>query len=224
VNTGQLAVEQSTVIPVQDAAANLRPRGVRVHAIGSLRVSLGRLALQSLGGPKAGAKQALGLFGFLFDRADRGVEKDEAVEVIWPDAALGVADAAFHRTMLGLRGTLHGGGFGEAVEFRNGRYVLASGLVSWADIWELERLINASAAATESPARIELLETCRQLNAADYMDDCPFFSTSVYVERRRAMLRAVRHAVLLELAELYAAAGHLALATIRRAEAGAVDD
>jgi two-component SAPR family response regulator len=185
-------------------------------------VTLGRLPIHSLGGPKAGANQALGLFAFLFDRGGLGVEKDEALEVIWPDAPLSVADTAFHRTMLGLRSTLRAGGFGDAVEFRNGRYVLASGLVSWSDTWELERMIDASASSTDLRARIELLESCRQLNRADYMDDCPFFGTSVFVEARRAMLRAVRGAVLVELAELYDSLGHHALGAIRSAEADGV--
>lgn len=212
-------------IPIQPhLAASLQPRGLRVHAIGPLRVGLGRLPLHSLGGAKAGANQALAMFAFLFDRGMQGVEKDEAVETIWPDASLTMADTAFHRTLLGLRGSLRAGGFGDAVEFRNGRYVLASGLISWADTWELERLINASAVSPDRQHRIDLLEHCRQLNQADYMDDCPFFGTSVYVESRRSMLRAVRHAVLAELAGLYRSAGHLALGAIRSAEADAVGE
>jgi two-component SAPR family response regulator len=213
-------------IPIQPhLAAGLRPRGVRVHALGPLRVGLGRLPLHALGGAKAGANQALALFAFLFDRGMQGVEKDDAIETIWPDASLTMADTAFHRTLLGLRGSLRAGGFGDAaVEFHNGRYVLASGLVSWADTWELERMINASATTSDPQARIDLLEQCRQLNQADYMDDCPFFGTSVYVEARRSMLRAVRQAVLAELAGLYRDAGHLALGAIRAAEADAVGE
>jgi two-component SAPR family response regulator len=203
-------------------AADARPRGVRVRSLGPLVVSLGRLPLHSLGGPKAGANQARGLFAFLYDRGQEGVEKDEAIELIWPDLDLTFADTAFHRTLLGLRGTLAGGGFGDAIEFRHGRYVLASGLISWSDTWELEHKIDASATTTDPRARIELLEACRQLNRADYMDDCPFFGDSVFVEKRRAMLRAVRLAVLVELSELYAAAGHRALGAIRAAEADVV--
>ena len=213
------------IILIQDHRAAIpRPRAVRVHAIGSLRVHFGRTPIESLGGPKAGTNQALGLFAFLFDRGQQGVEKDEVIEVVWPDASLAVADTAFHRTLLGLRGSLRAGGFGDAVEFRNGRYVLASGLISWSDTWELEGMIDASATTSDVRDRIQLLESCRQLNRADYMDDCPFFGTSVYVEARRSLLRAVRQAVLVELAELYASSGHHALATVRRAEADGVGD
>lgn len=221
----QVGAAQAPIIPIEDhLALGQRPRSVRVHAIGPLRVQFGRIPIQSLGGPKAGANQALGLFAFLFDRGLQGFEKDEALETIWPEASLTIADTAFHRTLLGLRGSLSAGGFGDAVEFRNGRYVLASGLVSWSDTWELERMIDASASTPDLQARIDLLEACRQLNQSDYMDDCPFFGTSVYVEPRRSMLRAVRHAVLVELAELYVASGHHALGTIRRAEADAVSE
>lgn len=226
-NSAQFTVVDTPVIPIQDhhlSAVGPRPRGVRVRSIGSLVISFGRLPIHSLGGPKAGANQALGLFAFLFDRGPRGVEKDEAVEIIWPDASLSIADTAFHRTLLGLRGSLAAGGFGDAIEFRNGRYVLASGLISWSDAWELERTIGASASTDELAGRIELLEACRQLNQADYMDDCPFFGTSVFVEPRRAMFRAVRQAVLVELADLYATLGRHALAAMRRAEAEAVDE
>ena len=224
-NSAQLHATEAPIILIQDhRAAGQRPRAVRVHAIGSLRVHFGRTPIDSLGGPKAGTNQALGLFAFLFDRGLQGVEKDEVIEVIWPDASLTVADTAFHRTLLGLRGSLRAGGFGDAIEFRNGRYVLASGLISWSDTWELERMIDASASTSDGRARIELLEACRQLNRAGYMDDCPFFGTSVYVEARRSLLRSVRRAVLVELAELYASSGHHALSTIRAAEADVVSE
>ena len=222
-NTAHIAVMSTAPIPIDSAGAQTRLRGLRINAIGPMRVSLGRMAIQSLGGRKAGTNQALGLFGFLFDRERRGVDKDEVIEMIWPDSAIDLADTAFHRTLLGLRGTLRGAGFDDAIRLMNGRYVLASGLVSWSDTWELERLIDLTSATTDVQARVELLERCRRLNAADYMDDCPFFGTSVFAEPRRTTLREVRHAVLLELAELYSASGHQALAALRRSEARAVD-
>jgi two-component SAPR family response regulator len=223
-NTAPLGTTDAPIISIRERlASGPRPRGLRVHAIGSLRLQHGRLTIQSLGGPKAGANQALGLFAFLFDRGQQGLDKDEAIEVIWPDAPLDVADTAFHRTLLGLRGTLRAGGIGEAVSFRGGRYVLESGLVSWSDVSELEQAIEASAVTPDRRTRAELLETCRQINRADYMDDCPFFGTSVQVESSRALLRTVRHAVLVELSRLYASEGHLALSAVRRAEADALE-
>lgn len=218
-----LPIGSSTPMPFpMPGRATSRPLGVSVHAIGTLRVQRGRVQIHALGGPKAGANQALGLFAFLFDRADRGVDKDEAVELIWPDVSLTVADTAFHRTMLGIRGSLRTGGLGDAVDYRGGRYVLSPGLISWSDVAELEQLLEESASTLDASRRIKLLEACRQLNRADYMDDCPFFGTSVYVEPRRALCRAVREAVLVELADVYEAAGHRALAALRRAEAAAV--
>ena len=218
-NSAHLAVVPTAPTPIQAIATHRGPRGLRVTAIGSMRVSLGRLTIHSLGGPKAGANQALGLFGFLFDRGRHGIDKDDAIEMVWPDMPMDQADTAFHRTILGLRGTLRAGGFDDSIQLVNGRYVLASGLVSWSDIWEVERLVDRSAATRNLRRRIELLEDCRRLNAADYMDDCPFFGTSAFAEPRRRMLRDVRHAVLLELAGIYAASGHGALAAIRRSEA-----
>jgi two-component SAPR family response regulator len=224
--TAQLAVVPTASIPIHDPAIHTGPRGLRVNAIGSMRVSQGRLTIRALGGPKAGNNQALGLFGFLFDRGRQGVDKDDAIEMIWPDVPIEMADTAFHRTILGLRGTLRGGGFDDAIQLVNGRYALASGLVSWSDTWEVEWLVDRSAASRSARQQVESLEACRQLNAADYMDDCPFFGSSAFAEPRRRMLREVRHAVLLELAALYDASGHRALAAIRRSEARdvAVDD
>jgi two-component SAPR family response regulator len=218
-HTAHLAVVRTALPPVHDASPQPALRGLRVDAIGPMRVSLGRMTIRALGGPKAGTNQALGLFGFLFDRGLRGIDKDDAIEMIWPDVPIEVADSAFHRTILGLRGTLRGGGFDDAIQLTNGRYALASGLVSWSDTWEVERLVDRSSATRSVRQRTELLETCRRLNAADYMDDCPFFGASAFAEPRRRMLREVRHAVLIELAELYDASGHRALGAIRRSEA-----
>lgn len=217
--TAHLAVVRTAPIPFNDAAVQTAPRGLRVNAIGPIRVSQGRLTIHTLGGPKAGANQALGLFGFLFDRGRHGIDKDDAIEMIWPDVPIDLADTAFHRTIFGLRGTLRGGGFDDAIQLVNGRYALASGLVSWSDTWEVERMVDQSSTTRSTRQRTDLLEACRRLNAADYMDECPFFGVSAFAEPRRRMLREVRQAVAVELAAIYDASGHKALAAIRRSEA-----
>ena len=68
--------------------------------------------IERWGGDKAGTRQAEALFAFLFDRGERGVAKDEVLELIWPDTDLERADLAFHRTMVGLRRTLDPGAAG----------------------------------------------------------------------------------------------------------------
>jgi two-component SAPR family response regulator len=191
---------------------------LRLEVIGSIRVHRGSVALTALGGPKAGANQALGLFGFLFDRDTRGVEKDEALELIWPESSLPVADTAFHRTILGLRQTLSTSGVAETIRFQSGRYYLGDGVVGPSDLADLEDLLDASATETDLRRRIAILERCRSLNRGAYMDDCPFYGTSVYVEVRRSLVRSVMSAILLELGGLYEAGGHPALAAMRRAE------
>ena len=119
--------------------------------------------MEAIGGPKAGAHQALGLFAFLFDRDIRGMEKDEAIELIWPESPLPVADMAFHRTMLGLRRSL-GGSTPDIIEFRAGRYFLSETLIASSDLADLEDLLDASGRENEPGARIALLERCRSLN------------------------------------------------------------
>ncbi len=80
--------------------------GLRVFALGPLRMERGGTRIEHWGGDKAGSRQAQGLFAFLYDRGERGVAKDEVLELIWPDVDLERADLAFHRTMAGLRATL----------------------------------------------------------------------------------------------------------------------
>lgn len=212
------------------AVRALRPLAVptavplRLEVVGSMRMQRGGLPLPAIGGPKAGTNQALGLFAFLFDRDTRGVDKDEALELIWPEASMPVADTAFHRTMLGLRRTLAGDGQGEVIAFRTGRYFLDESIVASSDLADLEDLLEASGTVTDPRARIALLERCRALDRGPYMDDCPYYGTSTFVEVRRTLVRSVMTAVLRELGDLYEASGHLALAAMRRAEVGPVPD
>jgi two-component SAPR family response regulator len=191
---------------------------LRLEVIGSLRVWRGADRLTAVGGPKAGTNQAVGMLAFLFDRETRGVDKDEAIELIWPESPLSVGDTAFHRTMLGLRRTLARAGAPDVIEYRAGRYFLADGVVGASDLAELEDLLEASASEYDPTRKATLLEQCRALNRGAYMDDCPFYGTSTFVEVRRSLVRSVMTAVLFELGDLYEAAGHVALATLRRAE------
>ncbi len=111
--------------------------GVRVFALGPLRVERDGTRIEHWGGDKAGSRQAQGMFAFLYDRGEHGVAKDEVLELIWPDVDLERADLAFHRTMGGLRSTLdpdHRKGDGSAVRFAHDRYRLADPVVAWSDV------------------------------------------------------------------------------------------
>ena len=81
-------------------------RTLRVTALGPFTVERSGKRVKSWGGPKAGSRQALALFAFLLDRGQRGVAKDEFIDVIWPDADVAQGDLNFHRTLGGLRATL----------------------------------------------------------------------------------------------------------------------
>jgi two-component SAPR family response regulator len=52
----------------------------------SARFAWSGTPIERWGGDKAGSRQAQGLFAFLYDRGERGVAKDEVLELIWPDA------------------------------------------------------------------------------------------------------------------------------------------
>src|SRR5438552_2028398 len=103
---------------------------LRVYALGTFRIERRGIPIYQLGGPKAGNRQAAGLFAFLFDRAERGATKDEIIDMIWPDVPMECADTAFHRTLGGLRRTLITGQVAEPIRLQNDRYRLARRLWS----------------------------------------------------------------------------------------------
>jgi DNA-binding SARP family transcriptional activator len=190
-------VERSDVAP-----------GVRIFALGPLRVEREGARIEHWGGDKAGSRQAQGMFAFLYDRGERGVAKDEVLELIWPDIDLERADLAFHRTMGGLRSTLdpdHRRGDRSAVRFASDRYRLADPLVAWSDV---DAFLGAlDAAAADPVGRIRLLEVARRLYRGEYLDDCPYYGDSAFVEHRRAHLRGRFVDLVVTLGEAYESGG-----------------
>ena len=185
------------------------PQGLRVFALGPLRMERGGTRIEHWGGDKAGSRQAQGLFAFLYDRGERGVAKDEVLELIWPDVDLERADLAFHRTMAGLRATLDPDkrrGGGAAIRFGNDRYRLDGSVVAWSDVDAFLATLDAASAA-DRPARTRLLEEARRLVRGEYLDDCPYYGDSVFVEERRILLRSRFVDLVTALGEAYEASG-----------------
>ena len=168
--------------------------GLHVFALGPLRAERDGELVRQWGGEKAGTRQAEALFAFLFDRGERGVTKDEAVELIWPDVDLDRADLAFHRTLGGLRRTLEPGRGqrqgSKAIAFSNDRYRLDPDVVAWTDVATFEQRLTDAGAATDPAAALAALAEARSLYRGDYLDDCPFYGDGAYVEDRRELLRA----------------------------------
>jgi len=115
------------------------------------------------------------------------------VELIWPDVDLERADLAFHRTLGGLRSTLQPGRVGRdrsaAITFHNDRYRLDSSLIEWSDVVAFEERIAAASAAADPGESLLSLERARSLYRGDYLDDCPFYGDSSFVEERREYFR-----------------------------------
>jgi len=195
-----------------EAALTAREPGVtslRVYALGPFRVEVDGVEVRQWGGPKAGSRQAEAAFAFLFDRGERGVTKDEMVEVIWPDVDLEHADLAFHRTLVGLRGILEPGRpphqASRAVVFHNDRYRLAPELIAWSDVAEFDNLL---AGTDDERDIVERYEEARRLYRGDFLDDCPFYGDSAYVEERRTLVRGRCIDLLVALGERYARQEH----------------
>ena len=202
---------QATILHAALAGHPREIEPLRVLALGPLRVERDGVQIERWGGEKAGTRQAEALFAFLFDRSERGVAKDEAIELLWPDGDLERADLAFHRTLGGLRATLEPGrsaGTGAAaIRYVNDRYRLSPAIVGWSDVDAFLTALEEARAETDPQSQLRHLEGARALYRGDYLDDCPFYGDSVHVEGRRALLRARVVDLLVELGERYEASG-----------------
>jgi DNA-binding SARP family transcriptional activator len=161
------------------------------------------------------------------------VSKDEAEELIWPDLDLEKADTAFHRTISALRRTLEPGlrrgNESRTVAYHHERYWLDPATVAWCDADAFGALVERGhtllrQGETEA-ARTGFAEALA-LYRGDYMDDCPFFGDSSYVEERRVELRGQRIDTLLALGAVYERLGQAgeAATCYRRALAAADGD
>jgi hypothetical protein len=217
---------ESTATSLHEALVrrSVGPAGLRVFALGPLRVEREDESIERWGGEKAGTRQAQALFAFLFDRGERGVAKDEALELIWPDTDVERADLAFHRTLGGLRHTLdpQRDGGKRTIRFHNDRYRLDDAVVDWSDVAVFLARLDQARVSTERADRLRLLEEARALYRGEYLDDCPFYGDSVYVEDRRASLRGRSIDLLVALGEGYESSGDRASAAAAYREAVAV--
>lgn len=132
-----------------------------MFALGPSRVERDGEMIERWGCAKAGSRQAEAMFAFLFDRGERGVTKDEFLEVIWPDIGLDRADPAFHRTVGGLRRTLDNAvgaaGTGNAITYRNDRYRLRPDMIGYSDVAAFQEKSTAASASTDSSDAIACL-------------------------------------------------------------------
>ncbi|HEX9767159.1 MAG TPA: hypothetical protein VGA36_10385 [Nitriliruptorales bacterium] len=202
------------------------PPGLRVFALGTLRVERGEERIQRWGGEKAGTRQAQALFAFLFDRGERGLAKDEALELIWPDTDLERADLAFHRTLGGLRHTLDPPGRSgrQVIRFYNDRYRLDPAVIDWSDVSAFLARLDDARATTDRAEALRLLEAARAFYRGEYLDDCPFYGDSAHVEDRRDALRGRCVDLLLALGEGYEQSGDRVSAAAAYRDALAMTD
>jgi two-component SAPR family response regulator len=226
---GQQVESSGSALSEALAEAGTPSTALRIHALGPLRAERNGEPIRRWGGEKAGSRQAEGLFAMLLDRGERGVTKDEILELIWPDVDLDRADVAFHRTMLGLRSVLQPGRRGRAsqaaITFHNDRYRLDPSVVGWTDVAEFERLVGDAGRATGAEGT-RMLEEARALYRGDYLDDCPYYGDSADVEDRRSALRSRQVDLLVELGRRHADRGDrpAAAACYREAQALADDE
>lgn len=205
--------------------------GLRVYALGSLRVERNGEVITRWGGDKAGTHQAEALFALLFDRRGRGISKDDAVEVIWADADLEDTkriDNAFHRTLTGLRRTLEPdlkhASKSQIIRFHRSRYWLEPGAIAWCDTDTFVHLVERGTTWFHQGRHGDAIETLKQAvqyYRGDYMDDCPFFGDSVYVEESRQNLLTRYIQAQIHLSVLYELQGRMGEAATAFQEAEA---
>jgi two-component SAPR family response regulator len=206
---------------VQQVSTMSSPRtSLHVQALGTLQVRCNGELISRWGGSKAGTYQAEALFAFLFDRRGKGITKDEAEEIIWTDLEISRADSAFHRTLAGLRRTLEPGlrrgNLSKTILYHHDRYWLEMSIIEWCDIEEFvaaaERGLTQFYQQQYKDA-LASLERASELYRGDYMDDCPFFGDSTYVEDQRSMLRSRYVDAQLTLGAIYEMQGRIGEAT-----------
>ncbi len=116
---------------------------------------------------EAGTRQAQVIFGFLLDRGERGVSKDEFLEVIWPDIPIKRADPGFHHILAGLRRVLQPdlgrSNSTAAITFSNDRYRLNPALIDWSDVGEFRELVSKAGRASDPAETRGALERAHSL-------------------------------------------------------------
>lgn len=196
----------------ESLASTTESSPLHVYALGPMRVERDGREIHAWGGPKAGSRQAEAIFAFLFDRMDRGASKDEITDVVWPDSDIERADLAFHRTLVGLRSTLEPNqphrGASAAIAFHHDRYRLRPSLVGWSDVQLFGELVARAGGEPDPATALRVMEEARGLVRGDYLDDCPFYGDSEYVEERRRLLRGRYVDLLVTLGERYEAIGN----------------
>ena len=229
----QLQAEQQLLLSQASIARQPEPsqshsqqQGLWVYALGTLRVERDGEVIERWGGDKAGTYQAEALFAFLFDRRGRGISKDEVAEVIWPELAIDKADTAFHRTLSALRRTLEPGlkrgNQSITVTFHHDRYWLNPAAIAGSDVEQFSAAIERAHSAARSediPKAIASFNQALMLYRGIYLDDCPFYGDSSYVEPHRIELHAQHLEALLTLGHIHERLGQSsdAAACFRRA-------
>lgn len=205
-----LLTQASETRQPEPAQQHNQQQGLWVYALGPLRVERDGQLIERWGGDKAGTYQAEALFAFLFDRRGRGVSKDEVAEVIWPELAIDRADTAFHRTLSALRRTLEPelkrGNQSTTVTFHHERYWLNPSSVTGSDLELFNAAIergHAAARRDDTEQAVLSFSQALQLYRGAYLDDCPFYGDSSYVEPRRIELHAQHLEALLTLAGIH---------------------
>jgi DNA-binding SARP family transcriptional activator len=98
------------------------------------------------------------------------------------------------------------------IRFQNDRYRLNAAAVAWSDAAEFETHLAVARQAADPGRSLALLEAARALYRGDYLDDCPFYGDSVFVEDRRTSLRDRYADLLVQLGERYERGGDRAAA------------
>jgi SARP family transcriptional regulator, regulator of embCAB operon len=151
------------------------------------------------------------------------VVPDVVMHTFWPDASPAAARNSFHVALTGVRRSLRAAWPGAGLERRHDTYRLASGITTWVDVEEFERLCREGRRADRDGdvrRALSCFAAADGLYGGDLLAEDPYAD---WVAQERESLRLQVLDVQRRLAELHAAAGDHASAVLVARRALAVD-
>ena len=170
----RLLIRRRGLLPPEDSRIESWPWPVQIYTLGRFEILLDGEVLRFSGKTQ---KKPLELLKLLIANGGRQVPEAKLSEALWPDAEGDAAHRAFITTLQRLRKLL---GSSEVLQYREGQLTLDE-RYCWTDVWALEELDGADAAAQ------------LRLYLGPFLTQEPdaYWATSLRERLRRGFVRAI---------------------------------